>query len=101
MQEIAQAVIVYFQQKPLVSLGIAFIAGFAGNKSVAYDGSPNFLFHLIVGLVGFFLGQFVILFFGLLEYLESLPEFRLLFDFIAAYIGSFLTSAIIHFVKPM
>jgi uncharacterized membrane protein YeaQ/YmgE (transglycosylase-associated protein family) len=101
MQEIAQAVIAYFQERPLVALGIAFVAGFAGNKTVAYDRRSNLIFHLLVGLLGFFLGQFVIFFFGLLEYLDSLPEFRLLFDFIAAYLGSFVLAAIIHFVKPM
>jgi uncharacterized membrane protein YeaQ/YmgE (transglycosylase-associated protein family) len=101
MQEITQAVLAYVQQRPLVALATAFVAGFAGNKTVAYDRSPHFIFHLLVGLLGFFLGQFVILFFGLLEYIESLPEFRLLFDFVAAYIGSFVLAAVIHFVKPM
>jgi uncharacterized membrane protein YeaQ/YmgE (transglycosylase-associated protein family) len=101
MQEITQAVIAYFQEKPLVVLGTALVAGFAGNKTVAYDGRANVLFHLLVGLLGFFLGQSVILFFGLLEYIDALPEFRLLFDFIAAYLGSFFLAAIIHFVKPM
>jgi uncharacterized membrane protein YeaQ/YmgE (transglycosylase-associated protein family) len=101
MQEIAQAVLAYFQQHPLLALGIAFVAGFAGNKTVAYDRSSNFVFHLLVGLLGSFLGQFAILFFGLLGYLDSLSEFRLLFDFIAAYLGSFVLAAVIHFVRPM
>jgi uncharacterized membrane protein YeaQ/YmgE (transglycosylase-associated protein family) len=101
MQEIAQAVITYFQQRPLVVLGTGLVAGFAANKTVAYDGSANVLFHLLIGLIGFFLGQFVILFFGLFEYIDALPEFRILFDFIAAYLGSFFLAALIHFVKPM
>lgn len=101
MQDIMQALIAYIQQKPLLALGTAWIAGFAANKSVASDGKANLFLHLFVGLIGFFLGQFVILFFGLLEYIDSLPEFRLLFDLLAAYIGSFFLAAIIHFVKPM
>jgi hypothetical protein len=51
--------------------------------------------------MGLFLSQFVILFFGLHGYLESLPQFRILFDFVAAYVGSFIVAAIIHFVKPV
>jgi len=56
---------------------------------------------LLIGLFGLFLSQFVILFFGLQEYLEKLPEFRVLFDFLAACVGSFVVAAIIHFIKPM
>ena len=32
---------------------------------------------------------------------KKLPEFRVLFDFLAAYVGSFIVAAIIHFIKPM
>jgi uncharacterized membrane protein YeaQ/YmgE (transglycosylase-associated protein family) len=101
MQELAQEVIAYFQQKPVVVLTTAFIAGLAANKTVAYGGRSTLVLHLLVGLAGFFLGQFVILFFGLIKYLEALPEFRLLFDFIAAYIGSFLIAAVIHVLRPL
>jgi len=34
------------------------------------------------------------------EYLENIPEFRILIDLIVAYLGSFFIAAIIHFVKP-
>lgn len=100
MREIAQEVLAYLLGSPILSLGIAFVAGFAGCKTVAYEGRPGFPLFLIVGVIGLFLSQFVILFFGLREYLEKLPEFRLLFDFIAAYLGSFIVAAIIHFIKP-
>jgi uncharacterized membrane protein YeaQ/YmgE (transglycosylase-associated protein family) len=100
MQELAQ-VIAYMQQKPFVVLTTAFVAGFAGNKTVAYERRSNVVLHLLVGLAGFFFSQFVILFFGLLDYLDALPAFRLLFDFIAAYIGSFVLAAIIHFLRPL
>jgi uncharacterized membrane protein YeaQ/YmgE (transglycosylase-associated protein family) len=56
---------------------------------------------LLIGVFGLFLSQFVILFFGLQGYLEKLPEFRVLFDFLAAYVGSFIVAAIIHFIKPI
>ena len=61
----------------------------------------GFFLYLLIGLFGLFLSQFMILFFGLQEYLEKLPEFRVLFDFLAAYVGSFIVAAIIHFIKPM
>jgi hypothetical protein len=32
--------------------------------------------------------------------LETISQVRLLFDFIAAYIGSFVVAAIIHFIRP-
>jgi uncharacterized membrane protein YeaQ/YmgE (transglycosylase-associated protein family) len=100
LQEIAQEVLAYLQSNPVLNIGIAFVAGFAGSKTVAYEGRSGFFLSLIVGVMGLFLGQFVIFFFGLKEYVEKLPEFRLLFDFIAAYVGSFFVAAIIHFVRP-
>ena len=101
MRETAQVVFHYLLGNPVVYLGIAFIAGLAGNKTVAYEGKAGFFLYLLIGVFGLFLSQFVILFFGLQEYLEKLPEFRVLFDFLAAYVGSFIVAAIIHFIKPM
>ena len=97
----AQAVFNYLLENPVLSLGVAFVAGLAASKTVAYEGKAGFFLYLLVGVFGLFLSQFVILFFGLQEYLETLPEFRLLFDFIAAYVGSFVVAAIIHFIKPL
>jgi uncharacterized membrane protein YeaQ/YmgE (transglycosylase-associated protein family) len=101
MQETAQTVLQYLLQSPIWYLGIAFIAGFAASKTVAYGASAAFILYLLVGVVGLFLSQFVIIFYGLREYLETVSAFRLFFDFIAAYVGSFVVAAIVHFVKPM
>ena len=101
MRPTAQAVFNYLLGNPVLSLGVAFVAGLAASKTVAYEGKAGFFLYLLVGVFGLFLSQFVILFFGLQEYLETLPEFRLLFDFIAAYVGSFVVAAIIHFIKPL
>ena len=101
MREIAQVVFQHLLGNPVVYLGVAFIAGLTASKTVAYEGRAGFFLYLLVGLFGLFLSQFVILFFGLQEYLEKLPEFRVLFDFLAAYVGSFIVAAIIHFIKPM
>ncbi len=101
MQEIAQQVINYLKANPAPSLGIAFISGIAAIKSVAHDRSTGVLVYLMVGLIGFFLGQFVIFYFGFQEYLQEISAFRILFDLIAAYVGSFIVAAIIHFIRPM
>ena len=101
MRETAQVVFHYLLGSPVIYLGIAFIAGLAANKTVAHDGRAGFFLYLLIGVFGLFLSQFVILFFGLQEYMEKLPEFRVLFDFLTAYVGSFVVAAIIHFIKPM
>ncbi len=101
MQEIAQQVIDYLKANPALSLGIAFICGIAAVKSVAHERRTGPLVYLIVGLTGFFLGQFVIFYFRFQEYLQEISAFRILFDLIAAYIGSFIIATIIHFIKPM
>ena len=99
MLEAAQEVLAYLLEKPVLYVIMACLAGFAGNKTVAYERRSGFFIFLIVGVIGLFLGQFVIFFFE--TYLEKLPEFRFLFDFVAAYVGAFFVAAIIHFIKPL
>jgi uncharacterized membrane protein YeaQ/YmgE (transglycosylase-associated protein family) len=100
LQEIAQQVFAYLQGSLLVSLTIAVVAGFAAIKTVAYDRKSGVILFVIVGMLGLFLGEFMIFYFKLDEYLEKISEFRLVFDLIAAYVGSFVVAAIIHFIKP-
>ena len=100
MQEVSQAVLAVLLGNPIVYAGIAFVAGFAANKTVAYEGRSGFFLYLFIGVVGLFLGEYAILATTLKEWFEKIPEFRLLFDFIAAYIGSFVVAAIIHFIRP-
>jgi len=69
-------------------------------KTVASDQRAGFILFALVGVVGLLLGEFVLLYYGLDGYLEPISEFRIFFDFIAAYIGSFIVAAIIHFIKP-
>jgi uncharacterized membrane protein YeaQ/YmgE (transglycosylase-associated protein family) len=98
--EAAQQVIAYLQGSLLVSLTIAFVAGFAADKVVAHERRSGVIFFLAVGLLGLFLGEFMLFSFKLDEYIELIAEFRLFFDLIAAFVGSFLVAAIIHFIKP-
>lgn len=101
MREATQDIFHYLLSNPILYLGVAFIAGLAASKTVAYEGRAGFFLYLLTGLFGLFLSQFVLFGFGLQEYLEKLPEFRLLLDFFAAYVGSFIVAAVIHFIKPM
>lgn len=101
MQEIALQAVEYIKANLAVSSAISIIAGIAASKSVAHDRRWGVVVYLVVGLVGFFLGQFVILCLDFRQYLEQIPSFRILFDLIAAYIGSFIFAALIHFIKPM
>ena len=100
MGETFQKVAAYLQPNPSLALGVAFVAGFAAVKTVAYDRRAGAILFALVGVVGLFLGEFVLLYYRLDEYLETISQFRILFDLIAAYIGSFIVAAIIHFIKP-
>jgi uncharacterized membrane protein YeaQ/YmgE (transglycosylase-associated protein family) len=101
MKEIAQHVFEYLGGSPLITLGFALVAGFAGSKTASYEWRSGVILWLFVGTLGLFLSQFVLLFLGFQEYLDRLPEFRILLDLIAAYIGAFLIAALIHFVRPL
>ena len=101
MQEIAREVYAYLQANAVLYAGMAFVAGFLAHKTVARDAGSAFILSAIIGLVGLFLGQFMLFYFGLKEHLEKIAEFRLFVNFLAAYIGSFIIAAVIHFVKPM
>lgn len=101
MRDAAQEVLEYMQGNPLVSLAIAIIAGYAAYKSVVHVKKGNPAVFFVVGVLGFFLGQFVIVYFGIGKILDEISEFRLLFDLVAAYIGSFVLAALVHFIKPL
>ena len=100
MQEAAQEVLTYLQSNPLLLLCIALVAGFAANKTVSFERRLGFISFLIVGLIGLFLGEFMLFYFKLVDYLEDFAGLRILIDFIAAFVGSFVVAAIIHFIKP-
>src|SRR3990170_8070087 len=100
MKEIAQAALQYIQENLLVSLVFAVIAGFAGMKSVSLAKKTNPALFFIVGALGVFLGQFAMLYFGLKGILDEVSQFRLLFDLLAAYIGSFIIASIINIFSP-
>jgi uncharacterized membrane protein YeaQ/YmgE (transglycosylase-associated protein family) len=100
VKETAQEVLGYFRENLLATVVIALIAGFSASKTVAYGKKGNFALYLIIGLLGSFLGQYAILYFGLKEILDEISGLRLVFDLIAAYLGSFVLASLVHFVKP-
>ena len=101
MKEAAQQALDYLRAAPLLTLGLAFLAGIAASKTVASEWRFGVISWLFVGAAGLFLSQFLLLISGFQEYLENVPEFRILFDLIAAYIGSFFVAALIHFLSPL
>ena len=100
MQQITQDILIYIQLNPVLSLVIAFIAGFLGTRIVAAERRPGVLGFTVIGLCGFFIGHFMIAYYNYTEYLDSLLELRVLADMIAAFIGSFVIAGIIHFIRP-
>ena len=100
MKEAAQEALKYLQDNLLLSIVIAALAGFAGMKSVSLAKKTNPALFFIVGALGVFLGQFAMLYFGLKGILDEVSQFRLLFDLLAAYIGSFIIAALVNFFSP-
>ncbi len=101
MIEVAQQVIVYFQENIIATLAISFIAGYAASKSVTMGKQGTLIIFFILGLFGTFLGQFAILYSGVNTVLDHVPEFRYFFDLFAAYIGSFILASLVRLVKPL
>ena len=100
MEEIAQKVLAYTQANLVVSCVIALIAGFAASRVVAYERRPGVIGFTIIGALGFFLGSFMLSYWGLGEYLENLHGLRIFIDLLAAFVGSFIISALLHFIRP-
>jgi len=100
MKEVAQEALKYLQDNLLLSIVIAALAGFAGMKSVSLAKKTNPALFFIVGALGVFLGQFAILYFGLKGIIDQVSEFRLLFDLLAAYVGSFIIAALVNLFSP-
>ena len=62
----------------------------------AWGGGAGFT---IIGLMGFFLGYFMLSYYEVNEYLDSLLELRIVIDMSAAFVGSFIIAGIFHFLK--
>ena len=100
MQEIVLETLIYVIDNPVLTLVVAFIAGFLATKFVAADRRPGMIGFVIIGLIGSYLGHFVIIYFRWNESLDGLLALRIIIDLLAAFIGSFLIAGILHFLKP-
>ena len=92
--------LVYIIENPVLTLVIAFISGFLATRLVAADRRPGTIGFVIIGLMGFFLGYFMLSYYDFNEYLDSLLELRIVIDMGAAFVGSFVIAGIFHFLKP-
>lgn len=101
MVEEARTVVEYFRESPLAAFAVAFCAGVAATKVVMHQRRAGWIFFIVVGILGAFLGQLAALHFGAKELASQMPQFWLLFDFLIAFGGSFVVAAIVHFVKPL
>jgi uncharacterized membrane protein YeaQ/YmgE (transglycosylase-associated protein family) len=101
LEDTALQVVEYLCGGPIVTLAIAFLAGFGGTETVSSEWSSGVILWLLVGFFGLFVSQFTLLTLDLEQYLNHLPEFRIMFDLIAGYFGSFFVATIFHFLKPL
>jgi uncharacterized membrane protein YeaQ/YmgE (transglycosylase-associated protein family) len=100
VEDVAVAALSYMRANLAATAVIAVVTGFAACKSVASDWKGIGLLFVVIGIVGFFLGQTVILFLGLKDFLDLLPQFTWAFDAITAFVGSFIVATIVNFFKP-
>jgi uncharacterized membrane protein YeaQ/YmgE (transglycosylase-associated protein family) len=100
MQDVLIDSLTFFSENPIVSLVIALSAGFLATRIVASERRPGVIGFTIVGILGLFLAQVVILYFGLNEYLEDLHALRNIVYLVAAFVGAFFIATILHFIKP-
>jgi uncharacterized membrane protein YeaQ/YmgE (transglycosylase-associated protein family) len=100
VEQTAREAFSYIQANMALSAVIAVITGFAACKSVASDWKGISLLFILVGILGFFLGQFMLIFVGLKDALSQLPEFTWLFDIVIGFVGSFIVATVVNFFKP-
>ncbi len=100
MEQSAREALLYMQTNPITSVLVALLTGFAACRSVASDWKGFSLLFVFVGFAGFFFGQFMVLFLGLKEVLDQIPQFTFLFDLVIGFIGSFIVATIVNFIKP-
>jgi uncharacterized membrane protein YeaQ/YmgE (transglycosylase-associated protein family) len=101
MKEIADEALNYLRQNLLLTVVIAFIAGFLASKTVTHWEKGSLVLYFFIGLLGIFLGQFGVRYTGLKQILDQISGMWLLFDLLAAYVGSFIIATILHLLRPM
>ena len=100
MQETFLEVLIFVIDNPFYTVVMALLAGFLASRLVATERRPGVIGFSIVGLIGFFLGRFVLTYFNLNETLDSLHQLRFVIDLIASFACAFAVTSLIHFIKP-
>jgi uncharacterized membrane protein YeaQ/YmgE (transglycosylase-associated protein family) len=101
MSETAAETLGYLQQNVLWSLVLAFVVGFLASKTVSHWERSNIVLYFVIGILGSFVGQFGVRYTGVQDILNQVSNMALLFDFVIAYLGSFVVATFFHFFKPM
>lgn len=100
MREAVLEALIYIIDNPVLTVVLVFFSGFLASRIVLSDRRPGVLGFSIIGVLGFFLGHFMISYMTWNERLEGLRELRVIVEFLGAFIGSFVIAGIAHFVKP-
>jgi uncharacterized membrane protein YeaQ/YmgE (transglycosylase-associated protein family) len=100
MWEIVVERLIYFLDNPVLTLGISVVAGLLAARLACPNRRIGWFVSLIIGLLGFFLGDFVLSLLPLAEFFDRLGGLRVIIDFFAAFFGSFVIAGVIHFIKP-
>ncbi|MGH7810832.1 MAG: hypothetical protein ACREP5_11200, partial [Candidatus Binatia bacterium] len=98
MRETVLEALIYIIDHPVLTLVLVFLSGFLASRIVLSDRRPGVLGFSIIGLLGFFLGHFMISYMAWNERLDGLRELRVIVEFLAACIGSFVIAGIAHLV---
>lgn len=101
MQETALDAIRYLQDNLGVMIVLALVMGILAVKTVSHWDKTSIATYVIVGVLGTFLGQFVVRYIGLKEVLDQAAGMALLFDVVLAYFGAFIIASLVHLFKPM
>jgi uncharacterized membrane protein YeaQ/YmgE (transglycosylase-associated protein family) len=90
----------YVLENPVMTFIIAFSCGFLATRLVASERRPGIIGASFVGILGFFLGNAMLSYYQLHEYMDTLSGLRYLIVMVTAFISSFVIAGILHFFKP-
>ncbi len=100
MQEALLDVLIFVIDNPFYTIVMALLAGFLATRLVAAERRPAIIGFSIIGLIGFFLGRFVLTYFELNETLDRLRDLRVAIDLVASFAGAFAVASLVHLIKP-
>ena len=100
MREIVLETLIYVIDHPVLTIVFVFFGGFLANRIVLAERRLGVIGFTFLGLLGFLIGHFMIMYSGWNERLDDLRDLRVVVEFLAACVGSFVVAGIVHFIKP-